>query len=264
MVSLTEYDLHILRALLAMASQEDWAPTSRSFHGLHSAIVDGSLGSSLYNDLHAVTAMVFARMASAAVGEFGRARAKVLRPQYVLCVELATSEPHMHWDNAGKWILMCGWVLCVGSAMEEYGRNGLVVPRYVVAQCAAHTASQAMTGRLAVLQTRRHASHKACCFPLLYGEQGPLRRPALLVMADVSGYAWASLEVLRSTAGELPSLEPLASGGLPPTPAAANPEARESRPATAAGTAVLGLYDSLHLATFGLQAVKVPGEPCAC
>ena len=80
-VSLTEYDLHILRALLAMASAEEWAPTSRSYHGLHSAIVEGQLGESLYDNLHAVTAMVFARMASAAVGEHGRARSRVLRPQ---------------------------------------------------------------------------------------------------------------------------------------------------------------------------------------
>ena len=80
-VSLTEYDLHILRALLAMASAEEWAPNSRSYHDLYSAIVEGKLGTSLYADLHTVTAMVFARMASAAVGEHGRARATVLRPQ---------------------------------------------------------------------------------------------------------------------------------------------------------------------------------------
>ena len=115
---------------------------------------------------------------------------------------------------------------CCASALEEYAHNGLIVPRYVVGQCAAHAGSQAMTGRLAVLQTARLQSEKACCFPLLHGEHRPSQTKMLLVMADTKGYAWVSHEVLQT---------------MP------------------AGSTAQTIYESLHLSAFGLHGIQVAG-----
>ena len=211
--TLTEYDLYIYRAVLGLAAEEDWPPSQRSFSGLHTAILHGTIGTALYEQLHAITAYVTARMGVQAVGPEGRARSDPLRKQCVS--ELLTvlmpgaAQPHLALPMPlTSRLVRCA---CIVSSIGEYAANGLRVPRYVVAACVGRAFSHAATARLAVLQTARienlGGDHGGRSFPLLLGVEWASQTRMVLMRMDVHGYAWvpvaqlmgfpAGMEVLR-------------------------------------------------------------------
>ena len=219
--TLTEYDLYIYRAVLGLAAEEDWPPSQRSFSGLHTGILHGTIGTALYEQLHAITAYVTARMGVQAVGPEGRARSDPLRKQCVS--ELLTvlmpgaAQPHRALPMPlTSRLVRCA---CIVSSIGEYAANGLRVPRYVVAACVGRAFSHAATARLAVLQTARienlGGDNGGRSFPLLLGVEWASQTRMVLMRMDVHGYAWVPIAQLMGFPAGMEVLRLFASFCLP-------------------------------------------------